>query len=228
MGHAQIIGITDPLKDFTTVRSTDIVNYFNKVKKQGAMVQINHPFAPDYPWKINFDQFPYDTVELFHAGWDIEETKCTDWWQGQLKSGKKVVVTAGSDSHTNGADRFPFNCVYSVSRDSKGILSAIKDGHLYLSVSAKGPDINLTSGKAIMGDTVPYQKDAKICIFVTSLNAGDEIQVITDKGIELKEQTDGNQYYKQIPLERRMFYRVEVSRNDKVTSLSNPIYVKSE
>jgi len=228
IGHANIIGIPDPKKDFTLILPKAFIKYFDEVKKQGAMVQLNHPFSPGYPWKIKFDDLGFDTVELWNGGWTDEEAQSMQWWQGQLQAGKKVVVTAGSDSHTNGAGRFPFNNVYSVSRDAKGILDAIKSGHLYLSISPKGPDIEIKSGSAIMGDTVPYKKEQLINITVSNLNSGDEIYIVTDKGIEFKEGASDSTFAKDLTMAKRMFYRVEVHREDKVVSLSNPLYISEQ
>jgi predicted metal-dependent phosphoesterase TrpH len=227
IGHSNIIGIPDPKPAGDMKLKEEIASYFADAKGQGALVQINHPFNRKYYWGVGLDM-DFSTIELWNGEWNDEDFQALEWWQEQLKAGKKIVATAGSDTHTIDEYRYPFNNVYSVSKDVNDILNAIKDGNLYLSVSAEGPGIEINCGDAIMGETVPYKENKEIHINVSNLLSGDEVEIISDNGSEYKESVSGDNFSKKMPMEKRMFYRVEVHRPGKVASLSNPLYISSK
>jgi len=62
------------------------------------------------------------------------------------------------------------------------ILSALRQGHAYITFAPNGPMLELSAGEAIMGDSVPFSSVREMHIQANDLLAGDVVQVVTSKG----------------------------------------------
>lgn len=229
VGHANVIGIPDPKRRSGMLHPEEINQYFLEARELGARIQINHPFDDEFGWRKGFD-LAYNWIEIWNGKWSERNQKALEWWQSELAKGKKIIATGGTDAHKNKSDRSPFNCVYTVSRQPEDILDAIDKGNLYISISSKGPDIQLVCGNAIMGDTVPFKEGQKIKLKVTGLEPGNIIKIISEKGSESEETASGAEFEKEWPMEDRLFYRVEVWKHDNgqnsMLAFSNPLYIE--
>jgi hypothetical protein len=117
-------------------------------------------------------------------------------WQSMLMAGKKVPICAGSDYHRDSLLLFaggPATCVYAMSAGPTDILSALKQGHAFLTYSVGGPMLEMHVGDAMLGDSVAFAGMKNIEYKVRGLVSGDVLHLVTNQGsIQLvKAEADG-------------------------------------
>ena len=111
------------------------------------------------------------------------------------------------------------------------ILSALKNGHAYITFAPEGPTLEMTAGEAILGDSVSFECVQELQISAGNLQAGDILQVVTARGSTdlLQAASDGDVQvgYK---MATAGFVRLEILRNflpglpPLPALISNPIY----
>jgi len=232
-GHANFIGAKKAIEDpFDVVDKDGVKEKFKEAKSNDALVSINHPFCPYCSWKWGMDELDYDLIEIWNGGLVQEaNVKALEWWNDQLKSGKRIPVIAGSDFHKVEGYRNigqPLTRVWTNSKAKQAILDAIKNGHTFISYAVNAPTIYMETANGMLGDVV---SDREVSITIRDLNINDEIQLITDKEVENIHVTD---VAKEMTIERtydsESYVRVEIYRpviNEALkmpVSLSNPIY----
>jgi hypothetical protein len=230
-GHCNLYGVKDPLKDFRATNNEEIRNLLQEARNNGCNISINHPFDPYCPWEYGWD-VDYDWVEVWNGPWTEGNEWTLHWWQEQLVQGRKLVVVGGSDCHRPHPyvkQGMPTTWVYSNNKSVNSILDAINKGHVYLTYDPTGPQMELTCGKAIIGDTIKTQE--KMELIVKKLQEGDIVKIISNKGIEQELKiTNEQELYRSWDLAVRAFYRVEIWRyfpeveSYLMAALSNPIY----
>jgi hypothetical protein len=155
-------------------------------------------------------------------------------WHSLLAAGKKISACGGSDYHRSQLFLFPggpTTCVYAPSAGASDILSALRHGHAYVVYAPDGPTLDMTAGKALLGDSVSFAEVKEMHVNVTGLHAGDVVEVVTAQSSTplLKAETNGN-FRGGYTIESPGFARVQVLR-EFVPGLpmlpaliSNPIY----
>lgn len=227
VGHLNLFGEKDIKESLSMLKIEQIEEYAADYHEKGGKLQINHPFNPTYYWGLGFD-FDYDYLELWNGTFDSEEFEGLEWWQNTLVNNKKVIATGGTDSHKSKAERYPVNCVWVDEASEEGILQALDKGNLYVTKNAQGPHIKLYSGDYIMGDIIP-KNNKEIQLDITALQSGNIIKIYTDKGLEKEEVASSENYSLEIPVEDRLFYRVEIWQDsESMLAFSNPIYIEQE
>ncbi len=225
-GHFNFYGITDFMETLTFADAAEIRQFFDTLEAAGALTQVNHPFDPKYPNKYGMD-FDFGALEAWNGVWDDADRQTVDWWQGALSRGRRVRLVGGSDAHKIGSERSPVNCVYAESRDAPSILAALRKGHSYVSENARTANIAFCCPGGMMGDTVTYAPGTVFALRVDNATAGSRVRVITDMGVEVESETRGGRLRIDVPMQRRLFYRVEVVKSDGLPeALSNPIYIQ--
>ena len=101
-------------------------------------------------------------VEIWNGPWagDSRNEEALALWYDWLNQGRRLVATAGTDTHSNDdyAAQPGFNVIYSHSLSEAGLLRALRAGHLYLS---SGPVLAVEAHSEqgerwIMGDSVAH------------------------------------------------------------------------
>lgn len=225
VGHLNILGTTDFEVKSSMQKLTAISEYTQDILEKGGRVQVNHPMNPTYYWGKGFD-FPWSYFELWNGKFDSEELDTLAWWQEQLVSGKKVVITGGTDAHKQKEKRTPANCVYAEERSQEGILNAIDKGNLYIAKYADGPHVELWSGDKIMGDSVALTEGAKANLKITSLPKEETVvKIYTNEGLSQQEKVSSESFEIEIPLQSKGFYRVEIWQGEELLAVTNPLYI---
>jgi hypothetical protein len=118
-----------------------------------------------------------------------------------------------------------------MSPSSSDLLSAIKAGHAYITFAPNGPTLELTAGKAILGDTVDWSHIKVLQIVADGLVHGDVIRVITgDSSENILEAPSSGHVRAEYTMKGPGFARVEVLRSFLPgipilpALISNPIY----
>ncbi|MDF2541370.1 MAG: hypothetical protein K0S47_1088 [Herbinix sp.] len=186
-GHAGIWGVKKPFENAFCVNSlAEVKEKLSEAKGNGAMIVLNHPFCPNCGWKWGIENVEYDAVEIWNGGLPISyNISCMEWWEEQLRKGRKIPVVGGSDFHRHDVASLvgmPSTCVYAMSNTKEDIIEALRQGHSYITMSAKGPDLSVTCGDRILGDIIEAGDEIKIHFW--DLHQQDKICLITDTGME--------------------------------------------
>ncbi len=230
-GHYNLFGVKKPVKSYFANTADEVRLIMQEGRSNGALLSLNHPFCDLCPWTYGFD-VPFDMLEVWNGPFTMRNYKTLQFWDSLLKQGKKIPAVGGSDAHRNtpfvlmGA---PTMYVYSQSRGASDITAAIAGGHSFIGFTQDSPRIELCCGDAYVGQT--SCADKPVTAVVENLSTGDEIAIITDKGVVAggKCEHSGSKSFS-VNAEGHMYARVEVWRTFEgigrlLAAMSNPIYL---
>jgi hypothetical protein len=234
-GHANLLGLDRPYDEpFFTNTLEEVQARFNTAHSRGALITINHPFEGGYGFQFKLEALPFDCIEIWNGPMRESNLRAVGLWQSMLAAGKKVPICGGSDYHRDSLFLFPggpTTCVYAMSASPADILSALRQGHAYITFAPNGPTLEMTAGDAIMGDSVPFSRVKVVQITASNLLAGDVIQVVTARGGTPILQAETNGTMQGVyTLEEAGFVRIEILRHFipglplLPALISNPIY----
>ncbi|MBS6194590.1 MAG: CehA/McbA family metallohydrolase [Clostridiales bacterium] len=235
-GHAGMLGVKKPYDNaFCVNTEEEMKEKFDEGKRRGALTVLNHPFCPNCGWKWGMETVAYDLIEVWNGGTSSAiNRKCLDWWDNQLKEGKRIPVIGGSDFHRveyGSLVGSPCTCIFSWSRTGKDLMEAMKAGHSFIVYGANGPMVEAEAGGYLMGDVIPTATDVKMRFW--NLREGDVIALISDQG---EETVTVKPQVKELRLSRKVenvrYLRAEVRRAAAMTGempalLTNPFYLEN-
>ncbi|MBR5411204.1 MAG: PHP domain-containing protein [Clostridia bacterium] len=181
-GHVNVFGENMGLKSIESPRSPEAYNaVIDPLREKGAFVSVNHPFDRGLPWRMGFEDFRADSVEVWNAPMHTDDVKCMNWWREKLLDGVYIPAIGGSDFHR---DFFvtrlvasPTTYVYAASKSMKDVLAAVKAGHVFVTNSPKAARLFLTCGQALPGDKVPFTEGATVNVSCDFLRRGQVLRV---------------------------------------------------
>jgi hypothetical protein len=234
-GHANFLGMDQPYDEpFYTNTFEDTRAQFESARKRGALITINHPFEEICPFQFDFNQLPFDCLEVWNGPMREANLRALGLWQQMLANGRKIPCTGGSDYHRDAPFIFlggPTMGVYALSAGVSDILAAIRQGHAFITFAPNGPTAELNAGKGRMGDSVIWNEDKELRIHAAGLLAGDLLQVVTGASSDVifKAATDG-EVSLVYPMAAPGFARIEILRSfipglpPLPALISNPVY----
>jgi hypothetical protein len=234
-GHASFLGVERPYDEpFFANTPGEVRARFDSARSRGALISIDHPCDELCPFQFEMDSLPFDCLEIWNGPMRESNLRALGLWHGLLTAGRKIPISGGSDYHRDHLFIIPggpTTCVYSTSASPTDILAALRAGHAYLTFAPDGPDLEMTAGRAIPGDSVPFPEVKEIQISARGLRAGDVLQVVTGRGAALlgNAESDG-EFQKAYSMEGPGFARVEILRGFipgiplLPALISNPIY----
>ena len=170
----------------------------DQVHEEGGLFSLNHPNAPtgeacmgcgwDAP---GFDPARADSVEVVNGGGVRgagDQALALAFWRGLLDKGLSPTAVGGSDNHdpdlpvtTPGSVGSPATVVYAADLSKRAILDGIKAGHVFVQIRGGDPGrrVELTSGKAMMGDHVKAQGAVPVTIHVAGVEGG-HVEFLSD------------------------------------------------
>jgi len=183
-GHANFLGVAEPYKEPYPANTFDEVKLrFQSAYESGATVVINHPFQEPAAFQFDMPALPYHCLEVWNGPMRDSNLKAIELWQKLLMEGKRVPICGGSDFHR---DDIPFiflggptTCVYALSLSICDILTALREGHAFISFAPSGPILQMQAGDAMMGDQVAWKGGKELTIEADNLMKGDVLQLIT-------------------------------------------------
>ena len=217
-GHANFLGVDKPYDDpYIANTFEDVRARFKAARERGALIVVNHPFQEGCDFQFDLNELPFDCLEVWNGPMRGSNFKAIGLWQQYLIEGKRIPICGGSDFHR---DNVPFvfmggptTCVYAMSSSSGDILSALQQGHAYISYASNGPALELSAGEAIMGDSVKWSKKRKMRIVAENLLKGDVIRVVTaDESKPLLEASHHGRCDLSYTMESPGFARIEILR----------------
>jgi len=234
-GHANFLGVDRPYDEpFFANNLEDVQARFNSARSRGALVTINHPYDELCPFQFDLNSLPFDCLEIWNGPMRGSNLRAVGAWHAMLMAGKKVSICGGSDYHRDHLFILPggpTTCVHALSASPADILSALRQGHAYITFAPAGPTLEMTAGEALPGDSVPFPSVKEIQITAGGLLPGDILQVVTARGITpiLKAETEGR-FQGGYSMEAAGFARIEILRGFLPglpmlpALISNPIY----
>jgi hypothetical protein len=185
-GHANFLGVDRPYDEPFMANSLEEVQaHFTSARDRGAFISVNHPCDPVAPFLFELDSIPFDCLEIWNGPMRGSNLQAIELWQSLLAAGKKMPICGGSDYHRDSLLLFtggPTTCVYAMSAGPVDILSALKQGHAFITYSVNGPMLEMRAGEALLGDSVRYSQVKQFEYRVRGLVIGDVVQVVTAQG----------------------------------------------
>ncbi len=188
-GHCNMWGVKDVIdkEDYETCETyEDFLRVKDEAKRRGATICMNHPHCKQCPWRWEKNAADVDVLEVWNSPSHFDNLECTEWWHEQLRNGHKLPVVGGSDYHRDyvvtNLLTWPVTYVYAKSNTPEDIIDAIVKGHTTICFKVGTSFIDVTSGDAILGDTVKLQNNTSITISVKKLRKNMTLQVFDKDG----------------------------------------------
>jgi hypothetical protein len=184
-GHAGFLGIDRPYDPpFFTNAPDEARGRFESARRRGALIIVNHPFEEGCGFQLDMNDLPFDCLEVWNGPMREANLRAIGLWQGLLAAGRRVPICGGSDYHRDTPFTFPggpTTCLYSESPGTSDILTALKQGHAFVTFAPDGPLCAVSAGDAILGDAVAWPRTRELVITAENLFPGDVIRVVTAK-----------------------------------------------
>ena len=197
----------------------------------GGMVSHAHPrqlMASKDPLDYYFgDLVALETVHLDVDALDTRQNR--DLWVSLLKMGKRVRTHGSSDAHGPVSNR-GLTAVYAPRHFSTDIFKVIRSGDC----TAGGVAIQMAIGDCLMGGVTPYEPGKKLYVRVNDFHFAHKkentvycLKIYTDLGLAYAREFDGSAQSLILPVEKRLYYRVEITNeSDSLpVAFSNPIWL---
>lgn len=234
-GHANFLGVAQPYDaPFFTHTLAEARSRFDSARARGALVVVNHPFDENCPFRLDLNALPFDCLEVWNGPMRESNLRAVGFWHSLLAAGKKVPICGGSDFHRDALFLYPggpTTCVAALSDGVSDILSALREGHAYITFAPQGPALELTAGEAILGDSVAWSQTQELQVTADGLEPGDVVRVITaDNNLALVEAPSAGRFQGTYRMSAPGFARVEILRPFLPglpllpALISNPIY----
>jgi hypothetical protein len=234
-GHANFLGVDQPMESCFAANSPDeILARFVGARERGALITLNHPFEEGCGFQFDMHSLPFDCLEVWNGPMRESNLRAVGLWQNLLAAGEKIAISGGSDYHRDTPFIFlggPTTCVFAQSAGVSDILSALRQGHAYITFAPGGPSLEMYAGDAILGDTVNWPEVADLRIAVGGLDQGDVVRLVTAQGsVDLIEAPAAGKFETTYHMQAPGFARIEVLRAflpgipRLPALLSNPIY----
>lgn len=215
-GHMNLWGLETPyLGSYAVNTFEEFKALYEEAKSRGALISLNHPLCTLCPWKWGFDQIQYDAAEVWNGPMRLDNLRAVEWWHQQLVEGKKITAVGGSDFHLDftPVKMFgkPTTYVYAKSPSPKDILDAIKGGRVVTVKNPKAPFIQMSSGDAVIGDTVKLSDDTVIKISINKLKRNYSLIVYDQDCIIHSYKSRRNAPYSvELSVKKKGFVRAEI------------------
>lgn len=239
-GHALALGLRQWLEWRVDAAGATMPELADRARHAGATYIIAHPLSVGDPFCTGCDwQYPdmmpgsARCVEVWNGSWDGSSNNplALELWYSWLNQGYRMAATAGSDIH--GPAQYTnvgFNNVYAEALREDAILTAIRQGHLYLS---SGPQVELTGhtsqhsgmmGDLLAGDSLAMQVTWRGCA------DGDHLRLIVNGQVS-EEFPCPNSGQRQWTLDaaqaRWCLVEIRDAKND-IRAVTNPIFTGTE
>ena len=232
-GHFNFFGVAVPFENsFIANSEEEMLALIKSAKEKGALISVNHPKCTICPYLWNNDDC-FDLVEVWNGPMRTVNMNALFWWHELLQIGKKIPVIGGSDYHRDLHSvrlGFPVTRVFSSSPAVNDILSAVKNGHCYITSSVGGAVLGLNCEEAMMGDSVIWHEGLELSVSTEGARLGSMLKLITSSGVaaEWKRFPGGKlETNVSVPDTWRFAYLVlsiKIFGREYARAISNPVY----
>ena len=196
------------------------------VHSMGGFIYLCHPygggnnFTPLADENDNIEYFGFDGVEVFnatrlnHPGLISANVRTYEYWQYLLNEGHRVYASAGSDTHYL-FDGDTITHLNTAEKNAAAYFAAIDSGNYSISHRIDGLRIRMSLGDTMMGGTATYVPGKTLCVHIDMVKSYGpyRVNVYTDRGIAFSQIYSTDNVEIEIPVEDRLYYRVEIVKN---------------
>lgn len=213
---------------FTAERFRELAEYIYGI---GGLLSHAHPkqlMVSEDPLDYYFgDHVPLETVHVDPKAFASRQNR--ELWVSLLKLGKRVRTHGSSDSHGPVSNR-GVTAVYAPRHHSKDIFQVVRSGDC----TAGGVAIRMCIDDAVMGSSLAYRPGQTLLVSVDDFHPAHLqpdtvycLKVYTERGLAYAREFDGSAQKLALPVEKRSYYRVEITdeSDDDLVALSNPIWL---
>lgn len=218
-GHMNLFGADKPYDGSFAINTIDeFIKRNMQAKERGAIQVINHPTCTLCPWLMGFENIHFDAVEVWNGPMRKDNLKAINWWNEQLKEGKRIPITGGSDYHRDFVISDLLGCptlrVYAESNSQSAILKAIRNGNSVITHSPTSTMIEMKCGDAVVGQETKLEEGLELNVNITEMKKGHVLKVIDNDGIVFESKAAKNgDYCFNVPVRRKGFIRCEIEYN---------------
>ncbi len=251
-GHANVWGTADFLDFRIGYQGWSINDFLDQVHGAHGLVSINHAYWPVGPacpgcgwgWKDRTDFSRIDAIEAVN-GYSEKDSwfkppagNGVPFWEEQIAKGHRITAVGGSDDHRAGEQLHrasgvgnPTTVVYASELSEPAILAGVKAGHVIIQVKGPdGPALYLSSGQAIVGDTIRQPASGPIEFQLRAADCtGCQAALLLDGAPVQTWTVDGGAWSVTASLAldgKRHWVRATLQDSTKtLVALTNPIYV---
>jgi hypothetical protein len=176
-----------------------IVEAVRQFHDQGALFSVNHPALElgnvciGCAWRQRLPRDQVDAVEVQTGRYSVSGVqffdKAVQFWESVLETGKHAPAVGGSDDHRGGESNTgldsaigsPTTLVFAADLSEASILAGLRAGRTV--VKLEGPDdpmVELTSGSALVGDTVRSSAQIPLQVKLSGVPAGAQWRLVRD------------------------------------------------
>ena len=243
-GHASLLGFHAdhegkaivPRHPRTTLEASDYIDMMDETHTRGGLVIINHPKSLYVPHRWPANLYDADGIELNFSSF-MQPGATLEWWEGQLKMGKKLFLLGGSDYHAGNFYGAPFestNLILVEERSLNVLFESLKAGKIQVLRSPASPRVDIHAiridGQAFgIGEEVlllPLQS-LFLKIKVTGGNGG-ELEIYSHQGlVETVKITEDVFEYSDayLPKYRNDYLWFKVKMDSELETVVNPLYL---
>lgn len=244
-GHLNIYAVSST-PEFRIRSSSELLQVVDRLKKQGALISVNHPkpMGPDWEWGLL--ELAH-LVEVYHSVWGFNNYISLRKWDDALRRGFRLGLVGGSDVHklkeAAGVSRLgcPTTWLRVDELSERGVLEALLKQRLFVSENPSGPKVELLlqQGHHLfqLGDSVPAARaSARISV---EGGGGRLARLVSDRGVEHVFSVAEDPYpgEVEVDLRDRAFLRLEVlnqwedpwdpyHRENDIAAMTAPIFVE--
>ncbi len=237
-GHWNVWG-PDTWVDFRVMSPEDMQAALDFAYQHTALASCNHPRPFGPPWEYP-EVYSGQCVEVWNGPWVASNDVALEFWEQRLRRGEHLAAVGGSDMHHLKTEDYarlgtPTTWIYCPGQPTAaGLLAGLRAGHAFVSDAVDGPQIYLSAGEALAGDTVLRPPSGSLTLNVRVVaGAGLALQVVGAGGVLAQAPIvqDDQPFDFAVPVAATPYMRVQVIVPDAedltVRALSNPIYLES-
>ena len=238
-GHTNAWGLASNTWIDFRVRPNDsahISRIVAEVHRAGALISINHPFAPcgGCAWSYDSAVKDFDAIEVWNGDWDFSDDVALGMWDKILQTGRHITAIGSSDSHRS-ANLIgePTTHVFAKLAAEKSLLTAIRQGHVYVTSEVKSV-VNFEATRPVggkrwrVGDDIrlPGTGTIRFLIATSEFPEGAEISLVANSKPLRKLPVSRETQVIDIKCRESGYFRLEIrDRSKKMIALTNPIWV---
>lgn len=184
-GHVNVFCEDSGLTAIERPRTPEDYNaIIDPLRGKGAHVSVNHPLDRRIPWRMGFEDFAADSVEVWNSPMHTDDVYCLERWHEMLLDGKYIPAIGGSDYHRDYLFTrllaSPTTYVCAESNKMADVLAGIRAGHVFVTNSPSAARIFLTCGQSIPGDTVTFREGLQVRVVCDFLRRGQTLRVFNN------------------------------------------------
>ena len=193
-GHANVWGAADWI-DFRLASDADVAWMVDRAHALGGVVSINHPktqpgcIGCDWQFAVPDD---VDAMEVWQGPWWLRNWESLARYDALLARGRRITLVGGSDRHQPAGEErdpeelrvgSPTTWLQVATLTVPNVLAALRDGRASVTVSPRGPRIELTAGTTPTGGTLPANEPQAVQARVIGA-AGERLRWMGVNGVE--------------------------------------------